>query len=312
MKKILQVIATFIIVVSIASVFIMWPQIEEWLFGPIDDIEITQAEPFSESYNECTKIINEFKEEDWDKSNFEDITISLESYFSENLLSSDEHQLLYNSLIDAYTTTLKNSIKSWSDDGCLSDSLFILVREEIQDLSDSSAKHKGYLNNELDLIKTYDFIKNNLYNDVLDLTNKEYNEQSVKSLNKKISKYKSNSYFKACRNIKSIIKESDKEIRNFELYVNDFNENIIYYNENYQTNLVCNNKHVYDDCQDYIDNYSKYYHDNNYLEEVVLESLDPIHPYVFDHNSDGEELSCYEYESYKFYYNELKTKKICD
>ena len=67
MKKTIQVIATFLVIIFIAGSFILWPQIEVYLFGEPDEYIIIENSHQSTAYTEYTDSISIFSEKDWNK-----------------------------------------------------------------------------------------------------------------------------------------------------------------------------------------------------------------------------------------------------
>ena len=309
MKKFIQVIATFLVIFLISGTFILWPQIETYLFGEDEEYVITPPNPPSDAFTEFRELISIFSEKNWDKMKYRDLLEDLDIHKGETLISVDEYTILKKNLEDAYTTTLKNSIKNWTNNRCVDDSIKV-IQEEIFGIADTNLTYKGYLEEEIEILNTYNEITKDLSDDVNYLKEQKFDTLKVRRYKSKISSYKRNKHFNKCVKVINIVKDAESEIQNYEMYVKEFNENIIYYIENYKVVRECNNKHYYS-CKDYIEENDEWQH-NRYLEDRKSDILDDERPYKFDHTSNGDPLSCYDYNNYTYYYNELKTKEGCD
>lgn len=310
MKKIIQVLATFLVVILISGAFILWPKIETYLFGEEEEYIIIKDITRSDTYTSYTDSISIFSERNWNKNRYENILMDLDAQKDGDLINQNEYKELLELLEGAYTNTLKNSISYWTKNRCIHDSINI-IEKEIFNLSDTNLTYKGYLEKEIEILNTYNEITKNHSNKINYLIKQKFDTLKVKSYKSLISKYKKNKHFNRCSKVINIIKESEGKIQNYEMYVKEYNDNIIYYIENYKVVRGCNYQHS-STCNDYIENYGKSNHENYYFKSHTLDILDDTNPYKFDYNSDGEPLSCYDFKNYTHYYNELKTKKICD
>ena len=311
MKKTIQVIATFLVIIFISGSFILWPQIEVYLFGEADEYIIIENSHQSTAYTEYTDSISIFSEKDWNKIKYEDLLVDLGIYKGEELISISEYNALKKNLEAAYTTTLKNSIKKWTNNRCIDDSISS-IQKEIFGIADSNLTYRGYLEEEIKIINTYNEITDNFSNHISSLISKQYDTLKVKNYKTLISKYKRNKHFNKCAKVINIVKAAENKIQNYEMYCKEFNINIKYYIENYQVEKRCVGPSSHN-CADYIEDRGKNNHEYYYVREHTLEILDADRPYKFDYSSDdGEKLTCYDFKNYLYYYNELKTKKICD
>ena len=93
MKKAIQVISTFIVVIFIATSFILWPQIEYYLFGEEDEYTIIENTNYSSSFVEYSDSINIFSEENWNKTKYKSLLEDLEIYKERDLISNDEYKI---------------------------------------------------------------------------------------------------------------------------------------------------------------------------------------------------------------------------
>ena len=311
MKKIIQVLATFLVVILISGAFILWPKIETYLFGEEEEYIIIKDITRSDTYTSYTDSISIFSERNWNKNRYENLLMDLDAQKDGDLINQNEYKELLELLEGAYTNTLKNSISYWTKNRCIHDSINI-IEKEIFNLSDTNLTYKGYLEKEIEILNTYNEITKNHSNKINYLIKQKFDTLKVKSYKSLISKYKKNKHFNRCSKVINIIKESEGKIQNYEMYVKEYNDNIIYYIENYKTEKVCSEDHIqkYETtCSQHI---SKYGIESHNTWKKNIETLDKLNPYKFDYNSDGEHLSCYDYKNYTHYYNELKTKKICD
>ena len=308
MSKAIKVIASFLLVILISGAFILWPQIETHLFGE-DEYIIIKDVTRSDTYTSYTDSISIFSVRDWNKNRYVDLLMDLDAQKDGDLINPNEHKELLGLLEEAYTNTLKNSISNWTKNRCIDDSINI-IKKEILILSDSNLTYKGYLEKEIKILETYNEITNDLSNKINYLIIQKYDTLKVRSYKSLISKYKKNKHFNKCNKVIDIIKESEIKIQNYKMYVKEFNNNIIYYIENYKVVKRCNDEHSYT-CTIYIESFGKSRHEN-YVKEQTSGILDYENPYKFDYTSNGDPLICYEYKDYTHYFNELKTKKICD
>ena len=173
MKKAIQVISTFIVVIFIATSFILWPQIEYYLFGEEDEYTIIENTNYSSSFVEYSDSINIFSEENWNKTKYKSLLEDLEIYKERDLISNDEYKILTQNTIYAYISTLRNSIKTWTLNKCINDSIKVL-ENEIFTIADTNLTYKGYLEKEIEILKTYNEIKNNLTNNINNIISLKY------------------------------------------------------------------------------------------------------------------------------------------
>jgi len=309
MKKAIQVIATFLVIIFIAGSFILWPQIEVYLFGEPDEYIIIENSHQSTANTKYTDSISIFSEKDWNKIKYEDLLMDLDIHKGEKLISVDEYNILTNNLEAAYINTLKNSIKKWTNNNCIDNSINS-IQEEISSIIESDSTYKNDLEEEIEIINTYNEITNNFSDNINHLTIMKYDASKVRGYKLLISKYKRNRNFNKCAKVINIVKNAEKTIQNYELYCKEFNRNIIYYIENYKVEKSCDAQHSYS-CTDYIDRYGKAAHEEHYFKKYTLRTLDANTPYKFDYTSNGDPLRCFDFENYTYYYNELTTKKIC-
>lgn len=308
MRNAIKVIATFLVVILVSGSFILWPQIETHLFGD-DEYIIIKDITRSDTYTSYTDSISIFSVRNWNKNRYEDLLMDLDAQKDGDLINPNEYKELLGLLEEAYTNTLKNSISNWTKNRCIEDSISI-IKKEILILSDSNLTYKGYLEKEIEILETYNEITNDLSNKINYLIIQKYDTLKVRSYKSLISKYKKNKHFNKCNEIINIIKESESKIQNYKMYVREFNNNIIYYLPQYKSVKYCDGDHPYT-CKEYTGYFGESKH-KNYFKDKISDTLRDENPYKFNYESNGDPLSCHDYKDYTHYYNELKTKKICD
>lgn len=313
MKKAIQVVSTFIVVIFISTSFILWPQIECYLFGEEDEYTIVKNTDLSNSFIQYTDSISIFSEENWNKVRYKDLIEDIEIHKDQGLVSNDEFRTLKKNIRDAYTNTLRNSIKNWTLNKCIDDSIKV-IKEEIFGISDTNLTYKGYLEEEIDILNTYNEITKNFINKINKTINFKFDTVMVEKHKNLISQYKRDKNFKKCSKVIGIVKDAENIIQKYEIHIKEYNDNIDYYIENLINELVCSEEHYErhgTTCAEHILEYGIYSH-NTWKNPSGQQIQDPDQPWKFDYSSDGEPLICYDFKDYKFYSNELKTKKICN